>query len=189
MTLSRPSSRLAALLAALSAAFVLLASFASPAVATTSGQASGSQAAGLTLWPGAHWCGSTGWSPTRFQGVMCLNLEYEETVFGRRFVFSLEMKCGTEFRLVTCVSAQANYAAIHKWQTLPEQLRCVPSGPACKEDDVNRDYHAEYFYLQPGEIVQFLVRGDARKGVGGFTLPDGWQGYVHLQPPTITITG
>jgi hypothetical protein len=188
MTLSRPSSRLAARLAALGAAFVLLASFASPAVATTSGQASGSQAAGLTLWPGAHWCGSTGFSPQGFQGVMCLNLEYEETIFGRRFVFSLEMKCGNSAGLVPCVSAQANYAAIHKWQTLPEQLRCVPSGPACKPD-VNRSYHPEYFYMEPGEVVQFLVRGDAREGVGGFTLPGGWQGYVHLQPPTITITG
>jgi hypothetical protein len=195
MTLPRPSNRLAVLLAALIAAFALQASVASPAGAATSNRATAvhatvlarSSADGWMLWPGAHWCVSTGFI-AGYQGVMCMNLEYQIGINGRWFMVSLEMKCGTRTDIAPCVSAQANYAFGGAWQSLVAQARCVPSGPTC-DTTVTRWYSPEVFFVATGDSKQFLGRGDARRGTGGFTLPGGGQGFAHLATPTITIAG
>lgn len=196
MTLFRTSRRVAALLAALTAGFVLQATVTSPAVATTSSRASGMQApleessaATWLLWPGAHWCASTGFIDG-YQGVICVNLEYRNYSGGRIFRAFLELKCGTDLETVKCTSAKANFVwATHLGDTWVETGRCVWNDPTtpCGPHG-NRFNHPSTFVLLTGEIASFTIRGDARQGTGGFTLPTG-QGYARVQPPTITITG
>ena len=151
---------------------------------------------GWTRFPGAHWCATTGYDARGYQGVVCIDLDYQATGSGRQYRFTVELKCGTSAGTQRCTSAQAYfYYAMYNNATQSSETsrwdtaRCVPSGPVCNPD-VTVFRHSKIYPIPRGSCRNFTGVGDAGYGHGGFTLPDGYQDYaVVVNTPSIQVCG
>ena len=144
---------------------------------------------GWTAFPGGHWCESTGYDSLDLQGVLCLDLDYHRVSSNSVFYrISVEMKCGRRTGvLVTCTSAQAKFTWIRPLVNTPEETaRCVPSGPECDPKVTVNSHSVIYHHNLPGCFV-FGAYANARLGKGGFTLPDGYQGFTYVARDNFSV--
>ena len=133
---------------------------------------------GWTRYPGAHWCISTGFdshSP-RYQGVVCLDVDYQTVSGGRNYNVGIELKCGTDAGTQRCISAlaKAEYSVGNGGPNGRWTGRCVP-GPNPCNPDLTFFPSPTSFKVSTNSCVTLTARADARQGAGGFTLPDGVQ--------------